>query len=165
MLRLKIMLKSIKLIKTHKNVLVTRTFSKMYGLAGLRIGYGVANAELIDLLNRIREPFNVNSLAQAAAVAVLKDKSYYRGLARKISTQRKYLYQSLDRMNLEYVKSFTNFILINIGPRASATAKKLMKKGVIIRNMSFWGLNNYIRVSIGTASENRRFIRTLKEIL
>jgi len=156
---------SIELIKTYKNVFVTRTFSKMYGLAGLRIGYGVANAELIDLLNRIREPFNVNSLAQTAAIAVLKDRTYYRGLARKIEAQRKYLYKSLEGMNLDYVESFTNFILIKVKSKASSIAKKLMKKGIIVRDMSFWGLSKYIRVTIGTGVENKRFIKTLKEIL
>lgn len=156
---------SVKLIKTHKNVIVTRTFSKMYGLAGLRIGYGMADAGLIDLLNRIREPFNVNSLAQEAAIAVLKDGAYYRAIGRKIAQQRKYLYRNLERMGLEYEKSFTNFILVKIQGSGSAVAKKLLKKGVIVRDMSFWGLNSYIRVSIGTAPENRRFIQTLKDVL
>lgn len=156
---------SIKLLKTYKNIFVTRTFSKMYGLAGLRIGYGVASGELIDLLNRIREPFNVNSLAQVAAIAVLKDRAYYRGLARKIADQRQYLYNSLTGMDLDYVTSYTNFVLIKVSDKASRVAKKLLKKGVIVRDMSFWGLNNYIRVTIGTGAENKRFIKTLKEIL
>lgn len=137
----------------------------MYGLAGLRIGYGVASGELIDLLNRIREPFNVNSLAQVAAIAVLKDRAYYRGLARKIADQRQYLYNSLTGMDLDYVTSYTNFVLIKVSDKASRVAKKLLKKGVIVRDMSFWGLNNYIRVTIGTGAENKRFIKTLKEIL
>ena len=157
--------RSLGLLKTYKNVFVTRTFSKMYGLAGLRIGYGVANAELIDLLNRIREPFNVNSLAQVAAIAALRDRSYYRGLARKTSVQRQYLYRRLKAMNLEYVESYTNFILIKIHCRASNIVKKLLKKGIIVRDMSFWGLNQYIRVTIGTQAENTRFIKALKEIL
>jgi len=156
---------SIKLIKQNKNVFVTRTFSKMYGLAGLRIGYGVADAELIDLLNRIREPFNVNSLAQVAAIAVLRDRPYYRGLARKIAAQRKFLCDSFKRMNLEYVKSATNFILVKVNGKATHVAKQLMKKGVIVRDMSFWGLGKYIRVTIGTGVENKRFIKTLEEIL
>jgi len=137
----------------------------MYGLAGLRIGYGVANSELIDLLNRIREPFNVNSLAQVAAIAVLKDRPYYRGLARKISVQQKYLYTNLKRMKLDCVKSYTNFILVNVNNTAAHVSKKLMKRGVIVRDMSFWGLGKYIRVTIGTGVENKRFIKTLKEIL
>jgi len=156
---------SIKLTRQNKNVFVTRTFSKMYGLAGLRIGYGVANAELIDLLNRIREPFNVNSLAQVAAIAVLKDRTYYRGLARKIMVQRKFLYDSLKRMNLDFVKCYTNFILVKVDSKAADVAKGLMTKGVIVRDMSFWGLSKYIRVTIGTGTENKRFIKTLKEIL
>lgn len=156
---------SIRLVKSYKNIIVTRTFSKMYGLAGLRIGYGVANAELIDLLNRIREPFNVNSLAQTAAMAVLNDRSYYRGLAKKVNAQRRFLYDCFKRMGLEFVESHTNFILVDISGSAANVSKKLMKKGVIVRDMSIWGLNNFIRVTIGTGPENKRFIKSLKEIL
>jgi histidinol-phosphate aminotransferase len=156
---------SLKLIRSHKNVIVTRTFSKMYGLAGLRIGYGIADAELIGLLNRIREPFNVNSLAQAAAMAVLKDGAYYRGLAKKMSVQRKYLQASFRKMNLDFVESCTNFILVKTNDRAGKVAKKLLHKGVIVRDMSVWGLQGFIRVTIGNAQENKRLIKTLKEIL
>ena len=155
---------SLKLLKSHENVIVTRTFSKMYGLAGLRIGYGIANAELIDLLNRIREPFNVNSLAQAAALAVLKDKAYYRGLAKKVNAQRRYLHESFKKLNLDYVSSCTNFILVETN-NAASVARRLMSKGVIVRDMSVWGLQRYIRVTIGTAQENKRLMKTLKEIL
>ena len=137
----------------------------MYGLAGLRIGYGVAHSGLIGLLNRLREPFNVNSLAQVAAVAALKDRAYYRALALKIKAQRQYVYKSLKRIGLDYVESYTNFILIKVSGKASSTARKLLKKGVIVRDMSFWGLTNYIRVTIGTGAENKRFIKALKEIL
>lgn len=156
---------SIKLLRSHKNVFVTRTFSKMYGLAGLRIGYGIADAGLIDLLNRIREPFNVNSVAQAAAMAVLRDQAYYRGLARKVKTQRKFLYDSFKEMDLDFIPTYTNFIQVNVGGNAANVVKKLMKKGVIVRDMSVWGLNRFIRVTIGTQKENQQFIKVLKEIL
>ncbi len=156
---------SIKLLRSYKNLIVTRTFSKMYGLAGLRIGYGIANAELIDLLNRIREPFNVNSLAQVAAIAVLKDRAYYRGLAARNNAQRTFLYKNLRAMNVDFVNSYTNFVLVKIGTKASRVSKKLLKKGIIVRNMGAWGLNEFIRVTIGTAQENKRFIKSLKEIL
>lgn len=155
---------SIKLLKSYKNVIVTRTFSKMYGLAGLRIGYGIAAAPLIDLLNRIREPFNVNSLAQAAAAAALKDQGYYRDLATKINAQRQFLYKTFKELNLEFVASYTNFILVKVGD-AAGVAKKLLNEGVIIRDMSLWGLKKYIRVTIGTEPENRRFIQVLKDVL
>jgi len=156
---------SLKLLKFHKNMIVTRTFSKMYGLAGLRIGYGMANAELINLLNRIREPFNVNSLAQAGALACLKDQVYYRNIAQKVEKQRKFLYASFEKLGISYRKSCTNFILVDVNQKASQISKQLMKKGVIVRDMSVWGLNQFIRVSIGTETENKKFIKILKEIL
>jgi histidinol-phosphate aminotransferase len=156
---------SIGLLKSHKNVIVTRTFSKMYGLAGLRIGYGIAHAGLIDLLNRLREPFNVNSLAQVAALAALSDRAYYRRLAARTSAQRLFLCRNLKKCNLDFVESYTNFILVKIGRDASAVSQKLLKRGVIVRNMRAWGLSEFIRVTIGTAQENKRFIKSLKEIL
>jgi histidinol-phosphate aminotransferase len=156
---------TIRLLKKYPNLMVTRTFSKMYGLAGLRIGYGIASPQIIDILNRLREPFNVNSLAQAAAVAALGDEAYYKKIARDVGEQRDFLYRSFEKMNVAYEKSFTNFILVHVGGDSSEAARALLKKGVIIRDMAAWGLKGYIRVSIGTASENQRFIKTLKAVL
>ncbi len=155
---------TIKLMKTYPNLMITRTFSKMYALAGLRIGYGIGQPRLVDILNRLREPFNVNSLAQVAAGAALSDQGYYRRIARETWQQRQYLYGCLKSMGLEYEKSFTNFILIQI-KNASGIANALLKKGIIIRDMSPWGLKNFIRVSIGTPSQNKRFIQTLGDLL
>jgi histidinol-phosphate aminotransferase len=156
---------TLSLMKKYPNVMTTRTFSKMYGLAGLRVGYGVASPEIIDILNRLREPFNVNSIAQAAAVAVLGDETYYRNIAKDVNEQRKFLYHSLKSLDIAYQESFTNFILVHVGGDSSQVAGSLLKKGVIIRDMAAWGLKGYIRVSIGSASENKRFIKTLREIL
>jgi histidinol-phosphate aminotransferase len=156
---------TLALMKKYPNVMTSRTFSKMYGLAGLRIGYGIASREIIDILNRLREPFNVNSMAQAAAVAVLGDEAYYRNIAKDGNEQRRYLYRSLDSMGVAYEKSFTNFILVHVEGDSSQAARALLKKGVIVRDMAAWGLKGYIRVSIGSPSENKRFIKTLKEIL
>jgi len=153
------------LMKKYPNVMTTRTFSKMYGLAGLRVGYGIASPAIIDILNRLREPFNVNSIAQAAAVAVLGDDAYYRKIARDVEEQRQFLYRSLESMDIAYEVSFTNFILVHVAGDSTQTANALLKKGVIIRDMAAWGLKGYIRVSIGSASENKRFIKTLGEIL
>ena len=97
-------------------------------------------------------------------MAVLKDGSYYRDVATKIRNQRSYLYACLKKLGLNFIESYTNFILVEVG-NAAEVAKKLLKKGVIIRDMNAWGLQKYIRVSIGTAPENRRLIKTLKEIL
>ena len=153
------------LMKKYPNVMTSRTFSKIYGLAGLRIGYGIARREIIDILNRLREPFNVNSMAQAAAMAALGDEAYYRNILKDVNEQRHLLYRSLERMGIAYEESFTNFILVHVGTDSSRVAASLLKKGVIIRDMAAWGLKGYIRVSIGNASENKRFIKTLGGIL
>jgi len=155
----------LKLAKTFRNLIVTRTFSKMYGLAGLRIGYGIGQKETISILNRIREPFNVNSLAQAAALACLKDERYYRKLARGIESQKRMLYQALDAMGLPYVKTATNFILIDVRKDCSWVAQELMQRGVIVRHMKSWGYQRFIRVTIGTMKENKRFLKALKLVL
>jgi len=154
---------TLALMKKYPNLMITRTFSKMYGLAGLRVGYGIASAEIIDLLNRLREPFNINMIAQAAAVAALADKKYYTKIARDVEVQRQYLYRSFGKLRLNYHTSHTNFILIQVA-NATQTAQALLKKGVIIRDMTGWGLSDYIRVSIGTAQENKRLIKCLEEI-
>lgn len=156
---------TIKLLKTFKNIIVSRTFSKMYGLAGLRIGYGIAQPEVVDLLNRVREPFNVNSLAQAAALACLKDEKYYQNIKFMLNAQRKYLYEELEKLGLKFVDGVTNFILIDVGRDSLRLSEALLKKGVIIRDMSFWGLKNFIRVTIGTPRENQKFIRALKAVI
>ena len=156
---------TLRLMRKYPQVIIARTFSKMYGLAGLRIGYGVASREIIDILNRLREPFNVNSIAQAAAVAVLGDEAYYRNIAKDVNEQRQYLYRSLQSMDIPFEESFTNFILVHVGGDSSRVAGALLKKGVIIRDMVAWGLKGYIRVSIGSPSENKRFIKTLGEVI
>ncbi|MCD4781673.1 MAG: histidinol-phosphate transaminase [Candidatus Omnitrophica bacterium] len=155
---------SIKLLSEYPNIIVTRTFSKMYGLAGLRVGYGISSAEVIDFLNRIRDPFNVNSVAQAAALACLKDKSYYRQIATDIRQQRAYIYQELTKMGLQYVRTYTNFIIVHIA-EADKYVEFLLHRGVIVRSMSAWGLQNCFRLSIGTQAENRQFINILKRAL
>lgn len=152
-------------IKGHGNVVVTRTFSKMYGLAGLRVGYGVGDAAVIDVLNRLREPFNVNSIAQAAAIACLKDKKYYQGIAKSVEEERKFLYTNFKALDIQYEESHTNFVLLRVKNDSSVVAQALLKKGVIIRDMNAWGLKNYIRITIGSRKENRLLIRALQEVL
>jgi len=156
---------TLKLLKEYRNLIVTRTFSKMYGLAGLRLGYGIADEEIIDCLNRVREPFNVNSLAQVAALACLKDQKYYRRIVKLLKEQKKFLYSRLSKLGLSFKESATNFILIEFKQKAEAITQALLKKGVIVRDMSPWGLENFIRVTIGTSKENKRFIEVLKEVL
>ncbi len=155
---------TLKYLKNY-NVIIARTFSKAYGLSGLRIGYGIARPQMIDYLNRVRVPFNVNSLAQAAAFSSLDDTAYLARTRRLLKEGKDYLYKSLQKLGLTFVSSATNFVLVNTGPSTSLIYQKLLRRGVIVRDMRAWGMNNFIRVTVGTMAENRRFIKALKEIL
>ena len=147
------------------NLIVTRTFSKAYGLAGLRVGYGVSNPEIIKYMETVRDPFNVNSLAQIGAIGALKDKDFLAKAKKVVREGKKFIYSELKAMGIRYVPSVTNFILIELGPKSGEVAEKLLKKGVIIRNMKAWGLGNFIRLTIGKKPENKRFIKELKKII
>ncbi len=141
-------------------LITLRTFSKIYGLAGLRIGYGVSAPEVIDVLNRVRQPFNVNSLAQVAALAALDDEEHVRRVRETVWEGRAYLQRELDRLGLEYAPSWANFLLVKIG---AGGYERLLRKGVIVRPMEGYGFPGYARVTIGTAEENKRFIGALEE--
>ena len=145
-------------------MIVTRSFSKAYGLAGIRIGYGFSTPEIADYLNRVREPFNVNSLAQAAALAALDDRSHLEKTRKMVREGRRYLYRHFDEMGLRYVPSQTNFILVNAGD-GKALYEKLLKFGILVRDMTAWKLDAFVRVTIGTMEENKRLVRVLKKIL
>jgi len=147
------------------NLIVTRTFSKAYGLAGLRVGYGISSPEIIKYMETVREPFNVNLLAQMGAIGGLKDKEFVARSKKTVREGKKFLYTELKAIGVRYVPSVTNFILIELGPKSGEVVEKLLKKGIIIRNMKAWGLENFIRVTIGKEAENKRFIRELKKIL
>ena len=148
----------------NKNVIVLKTFSKAYGLAGLRIGYAVAKPELTAYMEIARQPFNVNLLAQAAAQAALDDKKFLKKTKLAIAQGKDYLYDKLTELGLAYVPSVTNFILIDMGRDGGEVFRQMMKFGVIVRDMKQYGLKNFIRVTIGTKKENERFIRVLKKI-
>jgi histidinol-phosphate aminotransferase len=156
---------SIEYIKAGKNVVALRTFSKIYGLAGLRVGYGIAKAELISALSRAREPFNVNSLAQAAARAALADSGHIAESKRINEEGKAYLYREFERLGLAYLPTEANFILVQVGRSSAEVFRKLMALGVIVRTGDIFGLPDFIRVSIGLPAENRRFISALCEIL
>lgn len=147
------------------NLIVARTFSKAYGLAGLRVGFGVSSPEIIKYMETVRDPFNVNSLAQIGAIGALKDKEFLSRSKKAVREGKRFIYAELKAMGVRYVPSVTNFILVEFGPKASEIAEKLLKKGVIVRNMKGWGLINFIRVTIGKKEENKRFIRELKKII
>ncbi len=149
----------------RKNVVVLRTFSKIYGLAGLRIGYGIADQECIAYLERCRQPFNVNMLAQEAAVAALSDKEFVNRTKKVVGQGKRYLEQELKRLGLEFIPSQANFILIDLKEDGFKVSKDLLKKGVIVRDMRQYGLNNFIRVTMGLKKENEKFIKELKKII
>ena len=144
-------------------LIITRSFSKAYGLAGLRVGYGIAAPSVIRAMDAVREPFNVNSLAQAAAAAALDDRAFLEHTLGMVREGRSYLTKELERLGLRIVPSVTNFLLIEFGPRAVRVAQQLLSRGVIVREMSAWKLEGFLRVTIGTMPENKRFIRALKQ--
>ncbi|TVO59213.1 histidinol-phosphate transaminase [Denitromonas ohlonensis] len=146
------------------NLLVSRTFSKAYGLAGLRVGYGLAHPSVIDLLNRVRQPFNVNSLALAAATAALADEEF---LAKSAALNRRGMAQLTDAfraMSLEWIPSWGNFVTVKVGD-GDAINRKLLAQGVIVRPIAGYGMPQWLRVSIGLPEENARFISALQQAL
>lgn len=152
---------SVAWIKRFPNLLVSRTLSKAYGLAGLRVGYGVGHPEVVDLLNRVRQPFNVSSVALAAAVAALGDEDF---LARSAELNRRGMAQitaALSELKLEWIPSAGNFVTFRVGDGAAMDAA-LLRRGVIVRPIGAYGLPEWLRVSIGLPEENARFIEALK---
>lgn len=157
--------RSIGWLEQYPNLVVARTFSKAYGLAGLRVGYAAAGAEMIDILNRVREPFNVNSAAQAGAIAALEDQDYYRRSLKVLDGERVLLIEEAQRLGLAVVPGVTNFILIDVKAESRWFSDALLAKGVIVRDMAPWGLNTFIRVTIGRPEENREFLKALKDVI
>ncbi len=155
----------IDLLDAHSFLLVLRTFSKLYGLAGLRIGYGFAPQMVVDYMNRIRQPFNANTLAQAAATAALDDSSFVHKTLQVVREGLHYLCYNLDEMGLQYVPTQTNFFLIKTPGGGKRIYELMLKQGVIVRSMDSYDLPDYIRISIGLPEENERFIETLKRVL
>jgi histidinol-phosphate aminotransferase len=156
---------SLSFVKDEKNVIVLKTFSKAYGLAGLRIGYAVARPDLIAYMERARQPFNVNSLAQIGAIAALDDKKFLAQTRKVILEGKQYLYGRLSELGIAYVPSAANFILIDVGKDGLQVFKEMLRYGVIVRDMKQYGLKNFIRVTIGTRKENEKFIKVLKKII
>lgn len=148
-----------------ENLLVTRTFSKIHGLAGLRIGYGVSGAGIADMLNRVRQPFNVNSLALVAAESALDDDDHIlksRQLNRDGMIQ---LQNAFERMGLRYIPSAGNFIAVDVVRKGADVYEQLLRRGVIVRPVANYEMPNHLRITIGTESENERFIAALDEVL
>ena len=155
-------------VRKYPNLIVSRTFSKAYGLAGLRVGFAIAQPEVTDLMNRIRQPFNVNSLAQAAAIAALNDKAFLEKGAKNNAEGYQQMIAAFDELGLEYVPSFGNFVLVRVGHDDGAGARvnlALLKQGVIVRPVGAYGLPQWLRISIGLPQENATFIEALKKAL
>jgi len=152
-------------VKQGRKVVVLRTFSKATSLAGLRIGYGVADADCIALMNRIRQPFNVNALGQVAALAALEDESHTLECVRMIEAGRHYLYDEFNALGVRYVPSRANFILVDVGRSASDIYQRLLKEGVIVRPMTPFGMESALRITVGTPQENRRLVKALRAVL
>jgi histidinol-phosphate aminotransferase len=145
-------------------LIVLRTFSKIYGLAALRIGYGVARPDLIELINRVRQPFNVGTLAQVGALAALDDLDHVAATRRTNREGLAFLRAACERIGVAFVPSWANFLLIDVG-NGARVYERLLREGVIVRPMAFYGLPDHIRVTIGLPAENERFVTALEKIL
>jgi histidinol-phosphate aminotransferase len=152
---------SVKWLRRHPNLIVTRTFSKAYGLAGLRAGYALAHGSVADVMNRVRQPFNVNSLALAAAAAALDDMEFVAKSYAENLQGMKQLEEGAGSLGLDYIPSFGNFLTIRVG-KAAEVYKRLLRRGVIVRPVGGgYGLPEHLRVTIGTAEENQKFLTAL----
>lgn len=155
----------LEFVRAGRPVIVLQTFSKAYGLAGIRVGFGAAPEAIIRRIMQVKEPFNVNALAQTAAAAALSDKEHVLR-SRALNAQgRERLYAGLDQLGLAYTRSMSNFVLVELGARAHELFRALMAKGVIVRYGDIWGLPRHIRVSIGTEEENIFFLECLEQVL
>lgn len=156
---------TISYIKNGKhNLLLMRTFSKIYGLAGLRLGYGIGHKEIIQAIEKVRQPFNVNSIAQAAGFAALDDVEHINKTKENNKAGIKYYQEQLRKLNLEYIPTHANFILVKVGDGQKVFVE-LQKLGIIVRPMGGYGLPEWVRITIGTPAENERCINSLKTVL
>lgn len=155
---------SVQWVRQYPNLLISRTFSKAYGLAGLRVGYGLAQPVLTDLLNRVRQPFNVNAIAQAAALAALKDEAFLEQSYQLNMAGMQRMIEAFRQLQLKFVPSFGNFVLVKVGD-AGRVYQQLLKRGVIVRPVANYDLPDWLRITIGLPEENERFVQALAESL
>jgi histidinol-phosphate aminotransferase len=151
-------------LKRYPNLVVTRTFSKVYGLAGLRVGYAFASRAVADLMNRVREPFNVNSVALAAAAAALDDLDFVRRSYELNRTGMKQLTEGLSALGLEFIPSYGNFVTFRVR-NAAEVFQRLLESGVIVRPIAGYGMPEHLRVTVGLESENTRFLTSLRQAI
>jgi len=154
-----------EIFKEYNNLLTLKTFSKVYGLAGLRIGYGIGHPTLVAEMNKLRTPFNVTSVGQAAALAALDDEEHVRKSVEINRVERQRLFEGLKKIGLSPVPSETNFLFVPIGPRAKALCDELLHEGVIIRPLAWMGFPEAVRISVGSPAENTKLLGALADAL
>ncbi|HVH70826.1 MAG TPA: histidinol-phosphate transaminase [Candidatus Dormibacteraeota bacterium] len=156
---------SVEAYRKRKNLLILRTFSKVYGLAGLRIGYAIGQPELLAAMNKLKTPFNTSGVAQAAALAALDDKEHVTRCIETNAAERKRLTEGMRKLGLRPVESEANFVFVSVGPEAKAICEELLHLGVIVRPLGWMGLPEAIRVSVGTADENGKYLLAMTQVL
>ena len=154
---------TLRYVRERRNVVVLRTFSKIHGLAGLRIGYAVAPSEIIEVLHKTRQPFNVNSIALAGALAALDDEGHLRETKRVVDEGRAYLQEQFAEMHIPFVPAVANFVMVNVGD-GCAVFEKLLKRKIIVRPLKGYGLPDWVRISVGTMEGNKKLIAALREV-
>jgi len=154
----------LRFVRNERNVVVLRTFSKIHGLAGLRIGYAIAPPEIIEVLHKTRQPFNVNSVAQAGAIAALGDDAHLRDTKGVVNEGRVYLQERFADLQLQFVPGAANFVMVNVGD-ACAVFQKLLQRKIIVRPLKGYGLPEWVRISVGTMEENKMLIAVLAEVI
>jgi histidinol-phosphate aminotransferase len=154
---------TLQYVREGRNVVVLRTFSKIHGLAGLRIGYAVATADLIEILHKTRQPFNVNSIAQAGALAALEDHAHLRETKRVIDEGRAYLQEQFSAMQIPFVPTVANFVMVNAGDGCSVF-EKLLRQKIIVRPLKGYGLPEWVRITVGTMEENKQLVAALSKL-
>jgi len=155
---------TLRFVREGRNIVVLRTFSKIHGLAGLRIGYAVGRADLVQVLHRTRQPFNVNSIAQVGALAALEDDEHLRETKRTVDEGRAYVHEQFSKMNVRFVPGAANFVMVNVGD-GHAIFEKLLRQGIIVRPLKGYNLPEWIRISIGTMEENKKLVAAFKEVM
>ncbi|MFO7676564.1 MAG: histidinol-phosphate transaminase [bacterium] len=157
--------RSLDYYNANRNVLILRTFSKIYGLAGLRVGYGIARPEIVATIGKVHTPFNVSRAAQLAAMAAMDDKTHAERSRKLVEAGRKYLHAELEALQVFHIPGFTNFVLVNFAVDSQVVFEGLQRRGIITRPVKNYGYPNALRVTIGTAQQNKRFVKALAAVL
>jgi histidinol-phosphate aminotransferase len=155
---------TLQFVREGRNIVVLRTFSKIHGLAGLRIGYAVGPADLVQVLHKTRQPFNVNSIAQVGALAALEDDEHLRDTKRVVDEGRAYLHGQFAKMKIPFVPGIANFVMVRVGD-GHAVFEKLLRQGIIVRPLKGYNLPEWVRISVGTMEENKKCVAALKKVM